>query len=204
MGGARAALAAPTLGALASGGAAGLAAAGGMVAGAGAAGYGVGTLINKKLIEGTTLGDAIGRGVAKTLAVFGHQGARDALRAEEASGQALRPKAPALVPPAPILPKTAAPVPPAAPLFGKPVPLRVEDAARPPLPTLPPQASPQATKSTPQPVTIHQQFTFHIQGGDEGIQKKIEKAVKVSQAEFKRLMERYLHDKQRTSYYRNA
>lgn len=191
MGGARAALAAPTLGALASGGAAGLAAAGGMVAGAGAAGYGVGTLINKKLIEGTALGDSIGRGIAKTLAVFGHQGARDALRAEEASRQAMRPK-------------TAAPVPPASPLFGKPVPLRVEDAARPPLPKLPPPAPATTPKSAPQPVTIHQQFTFHIQGGEEGIQKKIEQAVKMSQAEFKRMMERYLHDQQRTSYARNA
>lgn len=204
MGGARAALAAPTLGALASGGAAGLAAAGGMVAGAGAAGYGVGTIINKKLIEGTALGDSIGRGIAKTLAVFGHQGARDALRAEEASRQAMRPKTPALTPPAPILPKIAAPVPPASPLFGKPVPLRVEDAARPPLPKLPPPAPATTPKNTPQPVTVHQQFTFHIQGGEEGIQKKIEQAVKMSQAEFKRLMESYLHDQQRTSYARNA
>lgn len=204
MGGARAALAAPTLGALASGGAAGLAAAGGMVAGAGAAGYGVGTIINKKLIEGTALGDSIGRGIAKTLAVFGHQGARDALRAEEASRQAMRPKTPALTPPAPILPKIAAPVPPASPLFGKPVPLRVEDAARPPLPKLPPPAPATTPKNTPQPVTVHQQFTFHIQGGEEGIQKKIEQAVKMSQAEFKRLMERYLHDQQRTSYARSA
>lgn len=200
MGGARAALAAPTLGALASGGTAGLAAAGGMVAGAGAAGYGVGTLINKTLIEGTPLGDSIGRGIAKTLAVFGHQGAQDALRAEEASRQAMRPKTPALTPPAPILPKMAAPVPPAAPLFGKPVPLRMEDAARPPLPKLPPPAPAPATKNAAQPVTIHQQFTFHIQGGEEGIQKKIEQAVKMSQVEFKRMMERYLHDKQRTGY----
>lgn len=206
MGGARVALAAPTMGALASSGAAGLAAAGGMVAAAGAAGYGVGTVINKTLIEGTALGDAIGRGVAKTLAFFGNQEARDAVRAEEASRQALLPKAPApILPKAPVpilskAPMSILPKAPIPPLLNQSAPLRVEEVNRPPSPKLPTSAPAPVVKSPPTPVTIHQQFTFHIQGGEDGIQKKIEQAIKLSQTEFKRMMERYLHDKQRTAY----
>lgn len=82
MGAGKAALAAPTLGAVAGGGTGTMAAAGGMVTAAGAAGYGVGTVVNKMFIEGTPVGDAIGRGVAKTLAMFGNQDARQALAAE--------------------------------------------------------------------------------------------------------------------------
>ncbi|QOD81894.1 phage tail tape measure protein [Chromobacterium haemolyticum] len=52
--GGRVALAAPTLGAIASGGAASMIAAGGMVAGAGAAGYGAGTLINAGITKALT------------------------------------------------------------------------------------------------------------------------------------------------------
>ncbi|MCL2345565.1 MAG: phage tail tape measure protein [Desulfobulbus sp.] len=84
LGAGRAALAAPTLGAIASGGAGTLAAAGGLVTAAGAAGYGVGTIINDKLIAGTEFGDSIGRSIAKTLAFFGNQDAKDAIAAEEA------------------------------------------------------------------------------------------------------------------------
>lgn len=49
---------------------------------AGAAGYGVGTAINKTMIEGTELGDSIGRGVAKALAFFGNEDAKRAVEAE--------------------------------------------------------------------------------------------------------------------------
>lgn len=59
-----------------------LAAVGGGVAAAGLAGYGVGTLINDYLIDGTKLGDSIGRNIAVVMATFGHQGAKDALAAD--------------------------------------------------------------------------------------------------------------------------
>lgn len=53
------------------------------VGAAGAAGYGVGTLINKTLIEGTEtgrkIGDSIGEAVAKTLAFFGNDEAQRAV-----------------------------------------------------------------------------------------------------------------------------
>lgn len=53
------------------------------LAGAGAAGYGVGTLINKTLIDGTEtgrkIGDSIGEAVARTLAFFGNDEAQRAV-----------------------------------------------------------------------------------------------------------------------------
>ena len=55
------------------------------LAAAGAVGYGVGTVINKTLIEGTKASDVIGRSVAQVLAVFGNQDAKDALAAERAA-----------------------------------------------------------------------------------------------------------------------
>lgn len=72
-------------------GGAGLAALGklGLVGAAGAAGWGIGSLISKRL-EGTEAGDAIGRTIAKGLALFGHGGSREALNAEaRVKGQAL-------------------------------------------------------------------------------------------------------------------
>lgn len=53
------------------------------VTAAGAAGYGVGTLINKTLIEGTDLGDKIGEGIARTLAFFGNDEAQQAVANQE-------------------------------------------------------------------------------------------------------------------------
>lgn len=61
-------------------GAAGIAAGGVAVAAAGAAGYGIGTLINKYLIDGTSIGDKIGEGIARTLASFGNKEAGEAIR----------------------------------------------------------------------------------------------------------------------------
>ncbi|MFK4751438.1 phage tail tape measure protein [Oceanobacter antarcticus] len=49
---------------------------------AGAVGYGVGTLINDYLIDGTEVGDSIGRAVANVLAVLGNDTALAALRSE--------------------------------------------------------------------------------------------------------------------------
>ncbi|WP_028294290.1 phage tail tape measure protein [Oceanobacter kriegii] len=76
-----------------SGGAAGGAAAGlgtlgtaalwaGGIAAAAAGGYGVGTLINDHLIDGTEVGNAIGRSVANVLALFGNDTAKAALESE--------------------------------------------------------------------------------------------------------------------------
>lgn len=59
-----------------------LTAVGGGVLAAGALGYGVGTLINKQLIEGTKASDVIGRSVAQVLAVFGNEEAKAALETE--------------------------------------------------------------------------------------------------------------------------
>lgn len=57
------------------------------VGAAGAAGYGVGTLINKTLIDGTEtgrkVGNSIGEAVAKTLAFFGNDEAQRAVQANE-------------------------------------------------------------------------------------------------------------------------
>jgi hypothetical protein len=57
--------------------------AGVVAAGAGAAGYGFGTLLNKGLIEGTALGDTIGEGIARALALFGNDEARRAVTATD-------------------------------------------------------------------------------------------------------------------------
>lgn len=53
----------------------------GLVGAAGAAGYGVGTVINKTLIEGTALGDGIGKSIAHALAAFGNDDAQAAIDA---------------------------------------------------------------------------------------------------------------------------
>lgn len=63
--------------------------AGAAVLAAGAAGYGVGTLINKTLIEGTELGDKIGEGVARVLALFGNDSAQQAIAANERASAVL-------------------------------------------------------------------------------------------------------------------
>ncbi len=52
------------------------------VAGAGAVGYGVGTVISKNFVEGTSFGDKLGETIAKTLAVFGSEDAKAALEAQ--------------------------------------------------------------------------------------------------------------------------
>lgn len=52
------------------------------VAGAGAVGYGVGTVISKNFVEGTSFGDKLGETIAKTLAVFGNEDAKAALDAQ--------------------------------------------------------------------------------------------------------------------------
>ena len=70
-------------------GAGAMATAGVAVAGAGAAGYGVGTLINDYLIDGTALGDSIGKAVAYAISPFSEE-ARAAIainRAAEMSGK---------------------------------------------------------------------------------------------------------------------
>ncbi|MDP2607942.1 MULTISPECIES: phage tail tape measure protein [unclassified Oceanobacter] len=53
-------------------------------AAAGAAGYGVGTLINDYLIDGTEVGDSIGRAVANVLAAVGNDTAQAAILSERA------------------------------------------------------------------------------------------------------------------------
>jgi TP901 family phage tail tape measure protein len=57
-----------------------MATAGAAVAGAGAAGYGVGTLLNDYLIDGTAVGDAIGKAVAYAISPFSED-ARNAIAA---------------------------------------------------------------------------------------------------------------------------
>lgn len=52
------------------------------VAAAGAVGYGVGTVINKTMIEGTSFGDSIGRSIAIALAAVGNKEAQESLAAE--------------------------------------------------------------------------------------------------------------------------
>lgn len=61
------------------GGAGGLAKKAGLVGLAGAAGFGVGTLINDQLIEGTAAGDAIGKALNQIVAFFGSEESRAAL-----------------------------------------------------------------------------------------------------------------------------
>jgi TP901 family phage tail tape measure protein len=51
----------------------------GLVAAAGALGYGIGTLINDKLITGTKFGDSIGKAITHTLAFFGDKDAQATL-----------------------------------------------------------------------------------------------------------------------------
>jgi hypothetical protein len=50
---------------------------------AGAAGYGIGTVIHKTLLEGTTASDKIGEGIANVLAFFGNDEAQNALDRRE-------------------------------------------------------------------------------------------------------------------------
>lgn len=52
------------------------------LAGAGIAGYGLGSVINEKFVEGTTFGDNLGEGIAKTLALFGSDDAKAAVEAQ--------------------------------------------------------------------------------------------------------------------------
>lgn len=52
------------------------------VVGAGAVGYGVGTVISKNFVEGTSFGDKLGETITKTLAVFGNEDAKAALDAQ--------------------------------------------------------------------------------------------------------------------------
>ncbi|WP_201594791.1 phage tail tape measure protein [Psychrobacter fulvigenes] len=59
----------------------------GLVGAAGVAGYGVGTVINDKLIAGTALGDGIGEKVAQALALFGNDTAQAALDANAKTDQ---------------------------------------------------------------------------------------------------------------------
>ena len=72
------------LSALPSFGAGAMATAGVAVAGAGAAGYGIGTLINDYLIDGTALGDSIGKAVAYAISPFSED-ARAAIAANKAA-----------------------------------------------------------------------------------------------------------------------
>ena len=74
------------LSALPSFGAGAMATAGAAVAGAGAAGYGVGTLLNDYLIDGTKLGDAIGEAVAYAISPFS-ESARSAIAANKAASE---------------------------------------------------------------------------------------------------------------------
>lgn len=55
----------------------------GAITAAGAGGYAVGTFINDKFISGTKAGDAIGSGIAKTLAFFGNEEAKRAVAVTE-------------------------------------------------------------------------------------------------------------------------
>lgn len=56
------------------------------VAAAGAVGYGIGTLISKKLVQGTKAGDAIGSGIAHVLSFFGDKTAENAIKQNDAAG----------------------------------------------------------------------------------------------------------------------
>lgn len=78
---------APSLRMLPAAGMGALGTAGLAVGAAGAAGYGVGTLINDNLIDGTALGDKIGESVARVLAAFGNEEAQRAIRANESGGE---------------------------------------------------------------------------------------------------------------------
>lgn len=73
-------------------GALGLAGRFGAVGLAGAAGYGAGTLLYQGALEGNSVGDGIGRGIAKSLSFFGNKEAEAALRAEQNFDRANQPK----------------------------------------------------------------------------------------------------------------
>lgn len=79
-------LASTSLSALPAFGAGAMATAAAGVAGAGAAGYGVGTLINDYLIDGTALGDKIGEAVAYAISPFS-ESARSAIAANKAASE---------------------------------------------------------------------------------------------------------------------
>ena len=74
------------------------AATGGAILAAGAVGYGVGTVLNKTLIEGTSVGDSIGSGIAHTLAFFGNDEAQASVAAMDAYESSMSPKANSTVP----------------------------------------------------------------------------------------------------------
>jgi len=57
----------------------------GLVGAAGAAGYGIGTIVNDKLVEGTRFGDSIGYGANKVAAFFGNEGSKQALAIRDAN-----------------------------------------------------------------------------------------------------------------------
>lgn len=57
---------------------------------AGAAGYGAGTLLHKGLLEGTSVSNVIGRGVANVMGFFGNKDAANAVRAEAELEKALK------------------------------------------------------------------------------------------------------------------
>ncbi len=76
-----------SVGALAGAGAYGGAALAGGVGVAGAAGYGAGTLAYNHAIAGTSVGDKIGEGIAKTLAFFGNKEAGEAVARMEKAAQ---------------------------------------------------------------------------------------------------------------------
>ncbi|WP_439861632.1 phage tail tape measure protein [Pseudomonas sp. MBLB4136] len=67
-------------------GAGAMATAGAAVAGAGAAGYGIGTLLNDYLIDGTAVGDAIGKAVAHAISPFSEE-ARAAIAANQRAAE---------------------------------------------------------------------------------------------------------------------
>lgn len=81
-------LGATPLSGIASLGASGLATAGAGVAAAGAAGYGIGTLLDKYVLQQTDIGndirDGTGEGIARAMALFGHDASEDAVRRENA------------------------------------------------------------------------------------------------------------------------
>lgn len=184
-GGFNAARTAGSLGAIAGGGGATLAGAASGVLAAGMAGYGVGTLINKKFVEGTSLGDAIGRNIAKTLALFGNKEAQAAVSMEKAAGAAALGRS-AAKPPT-VSGNQAAQSDQAAALRSK-------------LDTL---ASAVKTAATHQPNITHApHITVNVAaGGDAAAAKQaVEHGVRLSAAEFKRHMDDYHRDRNRRSY----
>lgn len=74
------ALSAGSMGEIAAGGAATVAPAAGLVAAAGAGGWGIGTLLERYLIDGTAVGDAIGKSLNQVAAFFGSEASKEALQ----------------------------------------------------------------------------------------------------------------------------